>query len=77
MTGFIPAQIAQLNYLDSRLRVFEVASVLVIMALVAFAFRSLLAPLVVVGVAAVGYLVYFPLLSRLVARCRPARAMGR
>jgi putative drug exporter of the RND superfamily len=41
--------------------------VLVIMALVAFAFRSLLAPLVVVGVAAVGYLVYFPLLSSFAA----------
>ena len=67
MTGFVPAQIAQLNYLDSRLRLFEVASVLVIMALVAFAFRSLLAPLVVVGVAAVGYLVYFPLLSSFAA----------
>jgi putative drug exporter of the RND superfamily len=67
VTGFVPAQIAQLNYLDSRLRLFEVASVLVIMALVAFAFRSLLAPLVVVGVAAIGYLVYFPLLSSLAA----------
>ena len=67
VTGFVPAQIAQLNYLDSRLRLFEVASVLVIMALVAFAFRSLLAPLVVVGVAAVGYLVYFPLLSSFAA----------
>jgi putative drug exporter of the RND superfamily len=67
VTGFVPAQIAQLNYLDSRLRLFEVATVLVIMALVAFAFRSLLAPLVVVGVAAVGYMVYFPLLSGLAA----------
>jgi RND superfamily putative drug exporter len=67
VTGFVPAQIAQLNYLDSRLRLFEVATVLVIMALVAFAFRSLLAPLVVVGVAAVGYLVYFPLLSSFAA----------
>jgi RND superfamily putative drug exporter len=39
--------------------------VLLIMAVVAIAFRSFLAPLVVVGVAAVGYLVYFPLLSSL------------
>ena len=67
VTGFVPAQIAQLGYLDARLRLFEVATVLVIMALVAFAFRSLLAPLVVVGVAAVCYLVYFPLLSSI--RC--------
>ncbi len=44
---------------------FEIASVVLIMGVVALAFRSLLAPLVVVGVAAVGYLVYFPLLSSL------------
>jgi RND superfamily putative drug exporter len=65
VTGFVPAQIAQLGYLDARLRLFEIASVLLIMAVVALAFRSFLAPLVVVGVAAVGYLVYFPLLSSL------------
>ena len=67
VTGFVPAQIAQLGYLDARLLLFEIASVLVIMALVALAFRSLLAPLVVVGVAAVSYLVYFPLLSSFAA----------
>jgi len=63
VTGFVPAQIAQLGYIDARLRLFEFASVLVIVALVALAFRSLLAPVVVVGVAVVGYAVYFPLLS--------------
>jgi RND superfamily putative drug exporter len=67
VTGFVPAQIAQLGYLDARLRLFEFASVLVIVAVVALAFRSLLAPVVVVGVAVVGYLVYFPLLSSLAA----------
>ena len=67
VTGFVPAQIAQLGYLDARLRLFELASVLVIIAVVALAFRSLLAPVVVVGVAAVGYLVYFPLLSSFAA----------
>jgi putative drug exporter of the RND superfamily len=67
VTGFVPAQIAQLDYLDARLRLFEIASVLLIMCVVALAFRSLLAPLVVVGVAVVGYLVYFPLLSSLAA----------
>ena len=67
VTGFVPAQIAQLGYLDARLRLFEFASVLVIVAVVALAFRSLLAPVVVVGVASVGYLVYFPLLSSLAA----------
>ena len=65
VTGFVPAQVAQIDYIDSRLRLFEIASVLLIMGVVALAFRSLLAPLVVVGVAAVGYLVYFPLLSSL------------
>ena len=67
VTGFVPAQIAQLDYLDARLRLFEIASVLVIVCVVALAFRSLLAPLVVVGVAVLGYLVYFPLLSSLAA----------
>ena len=65
VTGFVPAQVAQIDYIDSRLRLFEIASVLLIMGVVALAFRSLLAPLVVVGVAAVGYVVYFPLLSSL------------
>jgi putative drug exporter of the RND superfamily len=55
VTGFVPAQIAQLDYLDARLRLFEIASVLVIVCVVALAFRSLLAPLVVVGVAVLGY----------------------
>ena len=65
VTGFVPAQIAQLSYLDARLGLFEIASVLLIVVVVALAFRSLLAPLAVVGVAAVGYFVYFPLLTSL------------
>ncbi|MGI8459824.1 MAG: MMPL family transporter [Propionibacteriaceae bacterium] len=65
VTGFVPAQVAQGTYLRTRLPLFELASVVLIVSVVAFAFRSLLAPLVVVGVAAVGYLVYFPLLSNL------------
>jgi RND superfamily putative drug exporter len=65
VTGFVPAQVAQGEYLRSRLRLFEVASVLLILLVVALAFRSLLAPLTVLGVAAVGYLVYFPLLDQL------------
>ena len=63
VTGFVPSQVAQGTYLRTRLPLFELASLVLIVAVVAFAFRSLLAPLVVVGVAAVGYLVYFPLLS--------------
>jgi RND superfamily putative drug exporter len=65
VTGFVPAQIAQGEYLRSRLRLFEIASVLLILVVVALAFRSLLAPLVVLAIAAIGYLVYFPLLDQL------------
>jgi RND superfamily putative drug exporter len=65
VTGFVPAQVAQGDYLRSRLRLFEIASVLLILVVVALAFRSLLAPLVVLGIAAIGYLIYFPLLDQL------------
>lgn len=65
VTGFVPAQVAQSGYLASRLGLFEIASVLLILLVVALAFRSLLAPLVVLGIAGIGYLVYFPLLGRL------------
>jgi RND superfamily putative drug exporter len=65
VTGFVPAQVAQSGYLSSRLGLFEAASVLLILLIVALAFRSLLAPLAVLGIAAVGYFVYFPLLDRL------------
>lgn len=65
VTGFVPAQVAQGEYLRSRLRLFEIASVLLILVVVALAFRSLLAPLTVLAIVAVGYLVYFPLLDQL------------
>ena len=65
VTGFVPAQVAQGDYLRSRLPLFEAASVLLILVIVALAFRSVLAPLMVLGIAAVGYLVYFPLLDQL------------
>jgi putative drug exporter of the RND superfamily len=63
VTGFVPAQIAQGGYLNARLGLFELASLILILLVVALAFRSLLAPLVVVGIAAVGYLVYLPMLT--------------
>ena len=63
VTGFVPAQVAQGTYLSSRLPLFEIASVLLILVVVAVAFRSLLAPLTVLAIAGVGYAVYFPLLS--------------
>ena len=65
VTGFVPAQVAQGEYLRSRLRLFEIASVLLILLVVALAFRSLLSPLVVLAIAAIGYLVYFPLVDQL------------
>lgn len=63
VTGFVPAQVAQGYYLKGNLPIFELASVLLILLVVALAFRSLLAPLMVVAIAGVGYLVYLPLLS--------------
>ncbi len=63
VTGFVPATVAQIDYLDARLGLFEMASALLILLVVAIAFRSVLAPLVVLGVAGVGYLVYVPLLA--------------
>ena len=51
------------DYLNARLGIFELASLVLILIVVALAFRSLLAPLVVVGIAAVGYLVYLPVLT--------------
>jgi RND superfamily putative drug exporter len=65
VTGSVPAQVASGEYLRSRLPLFEIASVLLILVIVALAFRSLLAPLSVLVIAAIGYLVYFPLLDQL------------
>lgn len=67
VTGFVPAQAAQSRYLATRIGLFEICSLILIITVVALAFRSLAAPLAVVGVAGVGYLVYFPLLSYIAA----------
>jgi RND superfamily putative drug exporter len=63
VTGFVPATVAQIEYLSSRIGLFEAASGVLIIVIVALAFRSLLAPVVVLTIAAIGYLVYTPLLS--------------
>lgn len=68
VTGFVPAQVAQSRYLSSRLGVFEIASVLLILLVVALAFRSVVAPLAVIAVAAVGYLIYLPSLNVLAGK---------
>ncbi len=63
VTGFIPSQIAQSNYLSRHLPTFELASVVLIFVVVALTFRSLLAPIVVLVIAGIGYSVYRPLLG--------------
>ena len=70
VTGVTPAQVAQGDYLESRLGVFEGASVVVIAAVVALAFRSWVAPVAVLAVAGVGFVVSRRLLAAL------AQALG-
>ncbi|MDN5770889.1 MAG: MMPL family transporter [Microlunatus sp.] len=63
VTGFVPAQVAQGDYLNARIGLFELASLILILFVVALAFRSVLAPLAVVSIAAAGYLIYLPVLN--------------
>ena len=63
VTGFVPAQVAQGDYLNARIGLFELASLILILLVVALAFRSVLAPLAVVSIAAAGYLIYLPVLN--------------
>jgi putative drug exporter of the RND superfamily len=57
VTGLTPARVAQADYLEARLHVFEVATLILIAVVVALTFRSVVAPVVVLLVAGVGYLV--------------------
>ncbi|RFU23259.1 MMPL family transporter [Geodermatophilus marinus] len=57
VTGVVPAQVAQAHHLESRLRLFEIATLLLITVVVAITFRSVVAPLVVLFTAGLGYLV--------------------
>ena len=70
VTGVTPAQVAQGDHLESRLGAFEAASVVVIAGVVALAFRSWVAPVAVLAVAGVGFVVSARLLSAL------AQALG-
>ncbi|SNR25047.1 putative drug exporter of the RND superfamily [Blastococcus mobilis] len=63
VTGLLPAQVQQADYLRSRLGVFEIATLLLITGVVALVFRSLVAPLVVLVVVALGFLVAYRLLT--------------
>jgi RND superfamily putative drug exporter len=56
ITGAGPARLAQFRAIDAVLPWVEVATVLVILAIVALSFRSILAPLVTLATAAIAYL---------------------
>lgn len=67
VTGVAPSQRRQGYYLQSWLGVFELATLALIAVVVAFAFRSLVAPIAVLFVAGIGYLVTIRLLGLLAA----------
>ena len=57
VTGALPARIQQVYHLEQRLGVFELATLALITIVVAITFRSVLAPLVVLVTAGLGYFV--------------------
>ncbi len=67
VTGIAPAQLRQGYYLQNWLPFFEAATLALIAVVVAIAFRSLVAPLTVLAVAAVGYVVAIRVLGQLAA----------
>ncbi|MEO5834471.1 MAG: MMPL family transporter [Nakamurella sp.] len=67
VTGIAPAQLRQGYYLQNWLPVFEVATLALIAIVVAWAFRSVVAPLAVLAVAGLGYLVTIRVLGLLAA----------
>lgn len=67
VAGITPAQVRQAYYLRSWLGLFEVGTLVLIALVVAATFRSFVAPLVVLGVAGLGYLVAVRLLGLLAA----------
>jgi putative drug exporter of the RND superfamily len=67
VTGLLPAQVSQVHYLTSRLGLFEVGTLVVVLVIVGLAFRSLVAPLVVLFVVGVGYLVALRVLEQAAA----------
>ena len=62
VTGVLPGQLAQRMYLYSRLEVVEIATLALVAIVVAFVFRSFTAPLAVLAVAGLGYVVSLRLL---------------
>jgi RND superfamily putative drug exporter len=67
VTGILPAQVRQVHYLEAHLRTFEIATLVLITVIVAFAFRSVVAPLVVLFTATLGYLVAVRVLGNVAA----------
>lgn len=65
VTGLVPAEVSQQNHVLSRLDVFAIASLALVALIVALAFRSVLAPLLVLAIFAAGYAVSRPLLGQL------------
>ncbi|MGY1665756.1 MMPL family transporter [Geodermatophilus sp. SYSU D00696] len=63
VTGVVPAQVRQVHHLESRLHLFEIATLVLIAVVVALTFRSVVAPVVVLLVAGIGYLVTVRLLE--------------
>jgi len=57
VTGVVPAQVRQAYYLGARLHTFEIATLVLIAVVVGLAFRSVVAPFVVLFTAGLGYLV--------------------
>ncbi|WP_324277672.1 MMPL family transporter [Blastococcus brunescens] len=63
----LPAQVQQVHYLQAHLHTFEIATLVLITVVVALAFRSVIAPLVVLFTVALGYFVTLQILDRLAA----------
>lgn len=67
VTGIVPAQVRQTQYLQSRLHLFEILTVVLIATVVGLAFGSVVAPAVVLAAAGAGYAVALWVLGRLAA----------
>ena len=68
VTGITPAQLAQRGYLSSSLGGFEIATLALVAVVVALVFRSFTAPIAVLAVAGLGYVVALRLLRILADR---------
>jgi RND superfamily putative drug exporter len=80
VTGIVPAQVSQTRLLLGRLGVFGAASVALVGLIIGVAFRSVLAPLVVLVVAGVAYLLTIRVLGRVpwifaAGSCRSVRCL--